>query len=124
MNLEELVAKALIDADPTITGYHETHIAIMRPRARAVLSALREAGALMEWKPIEEAPKDGEPFLALYEGAEFGLRFGPMAWYPLPTEKDKEAGRFHSYTSGTQSKFATQFAELKLPPSKLPKDER
>src|SRR5208337_665117 len=37
--LEERVAKALIDADPTVSGYHETHIAAKLPDARAAIQA-------------------------------------------------------------------------------------
>lgn len=38
-------AAALIDADPTISGYHEDHLAIMRPRTEA---SLRAAGGRSE----------------------------------------------------------------------------
>jgi len=37
--LEERVAKALIDADPTVSGYHETHIAAKLSDARAAIQA-------------------------------------------------------------------------------------
>jgi len=37
--LEERVAKALIDADPTVSGYHETHIAAKLSDARAAIRA-------------------------------------------------------------------------------------
>lgn len=36
------VARALIDADPTMAGHHETHIAIKRPYAIAAIAAMRE----------------------------------------------------------------------------------
>ncbi len=34
--------------------------------ADAVLTALREAGALAEWRPIEEAPRDGKTLILLW----------------------------------------------------------
>lgn len=40
----EAMARALVTADPTITGYHETHIAIKRPAAEIVYDALHAAG--------------------------------------------------------------------------------
>ena len=33
------IAKALIDADPSMEGHHETHVAAKRPMARLVLRA-------------------------------------------------------------------------------------
>lgn len=41
-------ARALIDLDPTITGYHEDHLAVMRPKARAVIAELREPSKAMQ----------------------------------------------------------------------------
>lgn len=42
--LIEKMAQALIDADPSIDGYHETHVEAKRPYACAALSAIEEAG--------------------------------------------------------------------------------
>jgi hypothetical protein len=36
------VAVALIDADPTMLGHHETHIEAKRKAARAAIEAMRE----------------------------------------------------------------------------------
>lgn len=40
----KIMARALIDADPTISGYHETHLQIFRPTAKAAITALQSAG--------------------------------------------------------------------------------
>lgn len=42
-DLAKKVACALIDADPTISGYHETHIAVKLPSARAAMAVIAEA---------------------------------------------------------------------------------
>lgn len=81
------------------------------PSAQAVLAALREAGALVEWRGIESAPKDGSRVLlgkivghpshktALWwavagywserwknwnDGVEPSGLAGPTHWSPLP----------------------------------------
>lgn len=67
MNLEELVARAMAEALPLRwqRGFAQKAYEVddCFPIARAALSALREAGAIMEWRPIAEAPKDGTPLL-------------------------------------------------------------
>lgn len=59
----------------------------------------------MKWETMDTAPETGEPFLAWYDGP-FGPPFGAMVWQP---GKSEAGGRFHSYTMGTQSKFATHW---------------
>lgn len=41
-DMVDRVARALIDADPTMFGYHETHVASKRDAARAAIEAMRE----------------------------------------------------------------------------------
>lgn len=42
MDIIERAARALIDADPAISGHHKLHIEMMKPTARIVLDAIRE----------------------------------------------------------------------------------
>jgi hypothetical protein len=58
MTPREIVRDALVRS--ALVGTTEEHASA----ADAVILALREAGALAEWRPIEEAPKDGTPVLA------------------------------------------------------------
>jgi hypothetical protein len=73
--------------------------------AKAIAAALREAGMVREWEPIETAPKDGtdvlvfdpigkEQFVAFYDdglwvfakkkgGPRFAVKL-PTRWMPLP----------------------------------------
>ena len=62
----------------------------------------------MNWQRMANAPKDGEPFLAWYEG-DFGPPYGTMVWRP------EGGGRFHSMTMGTQTKNATYWARPEAP---------
>jgi len=85
------------------------------PQADAAFIALREAGALIEWRPIEEAPegvwvrgwskKDGQrdTYLTTYQkgsigyvegrrdkwwewhDGEYAKRWNPTHWQPMPT---------------------------------------
>ena len=48
------VARALIDADPHIHGYHETHMEIKRPAARAAIEAMRQFTQEMAIAAIDE----------------------------------------------------------------------
>ena len=41
----EAVARALIDADPSVEGYHQTHISMKLPDARAAITAYLQAEA-------------------------------------------------------------------------------
>lgn len=78
-DLREIVARAIaqaaeqnggppFDAIALTGGKHA--LANLYDEADAVLTALREAGALHEWRPIEEAPKDGERVLLWVEPHE------------------------------------------------------
>ena len=44
----EAVAKALIDADPTVRGYHPLHIEMKVPAAKAAIAALDEIRAQIQ----------------------------------------------------------------------------
>lgn len=52
----DIAARALIDADSTISGYHETHLAIKRPSAVAMFDALDAAG----WTWVSVKPSEHE----------------------------------------------------------------
>lgn len=59
----ERVALALIDADPSVEGYHESHIEAKRKYARAAIAAhiaaLNEAGfVIVPREPINEAKEN------------------------------------------------------------------
>lgn len=41
-SMRERIARAMIDADPSMSGYHETHIAAKMPYVDAVLTAIEE----------------------------------------------------------------------------------
>jgi hypothetical protein len=43
----ERAARALIDLDPSISGYHQSHICVMIPKVRAVLMEIREPSGYM-----------------------------------------------------------------------------
>jgi hypothetical protein len=64
-DLAKKVACALIDADPTMSGYHETHIAVKLPSARAAMAVIAEAlrevtPAMIEaWSTATPAPGEG-----------------------------------------------------------------
>lgn len=40
----EVIARGLVDADPTVSGHHPLHIGAKMPAARIALSAIRAAG--------------------------------------------------------------------------------
>lgn len=65
----------------------------------------------MTWRTIEDAPKNGKPFLAWYK-SDFGPPFGTMKWEPEPKGN---GGRFHSMTMGTQTKCATHWMDPEAP---------
>ena len=62
--LEEWVARALIDSDPTMSGYHETHIAEKLPDARAAIQACGVAALRARIMDLERALT---PFAKAYE---------------------------------------------------------
>lgn len=41
---EDIICKALIDADPCVYGYHLDHFDMKRPAAKAVIRALNKEG--------------------------------------------------------------------------------
>lgn len=47
MSKREECARRLIDLDPTMSGYHETHIAVKLPMVDAILDALMEPDETM-----------------------------------------------------------------------------
>ncbi len=47
MNMVEMVATALVDADPSIEGHHKDHIQSKLPYARSAIAAMREPAAKM-----------------------------------------------------------------------------
>lgn len=51
--LIEAIARAMIDADPAISGYHQSHLDLMVRRLNAALTAITEAGYEIspEWLP-------------------------------------------------------------------------
>ena len=75
-------------------------------------------GREADWQDIQSAPRDGSMFLAHY-AAPAGPRVGAMQWLPKPTKDDPDAGRFHSWTMGTQSKFATHWMLLPSEPTRV-----
>ena len=52
----EAVARALIDADPSVEGYHQTHISMKLPDARAAITAYLQAEAERGMRMMPRAP--------------------------------------------------------------------
>lgn len=120
-DLADIVARALrahaiaMCTDPDVLGATEVDWNDWIEDANVALAALREAGALLEWRPIDEAPKDGSVFLPYYKSA-YGPCLGTMEWRAEPTAADPSAGRFHSHATLTETAKATRFMPiLKFP---------
>lgn len=79
-----------------------------------------------EWRDIASAPRDGTFFLAHYS-APHGPRVGVMQFWPA--SKDPVSGkpipeRFHSWTTLTQTHFATHWMKLPEPPGPTPPSDK
>jgi len=71
---------------------------------------------MLDWKPIDTAPKDGTMFLAWYV-SDFGPSFGPMSYIPNATKPDK--GYFMSWSILSETQKAKFWASVDLPTDKI-----
>ena len=86
--LREKVAKALIDSDPTISGYHSDHIAIKSVAADAAIRVVLEAAL----EVAEAHAKDSEQVTTLYlmgrHYAAKSIATGLVAFLPQDKQED------------------------------------
>ena len=59
-------------------------------REKARLFALARRGAESQWRPIEEAPKDGAWMLFAWFDGGYPGRCKPTHWMPLPPPPEKD----------------------------------
>lgn len=86
-DLVEIAARALRDYEVAVYTEGDGNpdeicdIKLYEDEARVVLSALREAGAIREWRPIEEAPSKGKRVLICRPSRYNGKPVVETAWH-------------------------------------------